>query len=361
LLNTLKEQKACHQAAFAYYKKMAETQTSFDPVMTEEWVYHALGYGDEKTASRQGARLLKYLREHLDYSNSRRVGQWILAGKKQDLADGNDAFLLNELATTLKYLGEYHEAVTYYEKALALDRKVYGNLHLHVARDLNNLGSTWRALGEPGKTLDYCRQALHILRTGSIENEHPHLTAIVLENLGTAWGGKGDFDRATDYFQQALVILRTLHGDFDPDVATALNNLGSALKNKGDSREAAGYFNQALTIDRTAYGSTHPDVATDLNNLGSAAYDLGEYANARDYYEEALILWRKIYPQGHRNIGITLFNLGEAYLALKQKAKARACFQEAHTILKKALGPEHPAVKTVAESLANAGSEESLP
>jgi tetratricopeptide (TPR) repeat protein len=348
LLSKLEDTQSCHQAAFAYYKTICEDQESIDPVLVEEWIFHALGGGEEKTASQQGSRLVKHLRERLAYRESRRVGLWITKEKKQKLSKDHDSFLLNELAFTLKSLGDYQGAIKYYKQALSIDRGIFGEADLNVARDLNNLGTTWRALAKPEKTIEYCEHALRILRTKDLESKHPNFAGTVLHNIGSAWEGKGEYEKAIEYYKQALVILKNFLGDNHPDVAITLNNLGSAWNNLGNHQKAAEYFKQALSIDLSVFGKVHPDVATDLNNLGAVCYDQGDYRKSIEYYEEALTIWRKIYQEKHQNIAATLYNLGEAYFALDQKEKAKKCFEEAYPILKELLGPKHPALEDVA-------------
>lgn len=347
LLSQFKDPQSCHQAAAAYYKTICEGQESIDPILVEEWIFHALGGGEEKTASEQGGRLVKHLRERLAYPESRRVGLWITKEKKQELFDHYDSFLLNELAATLKTLGDYPEAIKYYEQALAIDRKIYGKEHLNTARDLNNLGTTWRALGEPGKAIEYCEEALKIVKSGDFASEHPSFTGTVLDNLGSAWDGKGDYKKAIEYYEQALTIWKKEYGERHPYVAISLNNLGSAWNNLENHQKAAAYFKQALAIDLSVFGKMHPDVATDLNNLGAVSHDLGDYQKAIEYYKEALTIWWKIYQEKHQNIAATLNNMGKTHLALEQKQEAQKCFDEAHEILKELLGPEHPFTKAV--------------
>jgi tetratricopeptide (TPR) repeat protein len=349
LLFQLKDPQSCHQAAFVYYETICKQQESFDPVLVEEQIFHALGGGEEKTASEQGGTLVKHLRERLTYPESRRVGLWITKEKKQELSDHHDSFLLNELAATLKTLGDYPEAIRYYEQALAIDRRVYGSEHLDVARDLNNLGMAWRALGEPGKAIQYCEQALHIVRTGYFESKHPNFAATVLDNLGSAWGGKCEYDKAIEFYEQSLAIWKKEYGERHPHVAITLNNLGSAWNNSGNHHKAVELFKQALAIDLSIYGKIHPDAATDLNNLGAVSHDLGDYQKAIEYYEEALTIWRKIYQEKHQNIAATLNNLGKTHIALEQKQEAKKCFDEAYEILKELLGPEHPFTKAVGQ------------
>jgi tetratricopeptide (TPR) repeat protein len=345
LLSQLKNPQSCHQAAFAYYKTICEGQESIDPLLVEEWIFHALGSGEEKTASQQGGILVKHLRERLAYLESRRVGLWITEEKKQEFSDHHDSFLLNELAATLKTLGEYRDAIKYYEHAVTIDRRVYGKEHFNVARDLNNLGSAWRALGEPVKAIEYYEQALRIVRAGDLKSKYPNFLGLVLDNLGSAWSGKGYYDIAIEYYEKTLNAWEKEYGERHPHVAITLNNLGSAWNHLGNQQKAAELFKQALAIDLSVFGKVHPDVATDLNNLGAVSYDLGDYRKAIEYYEEALTMWWKIYRERHQNIAVTLYNLGKAYFALNQKGKAKKCFEEAHAIFKDLFGPEHAAAK----------------
>lgn len=350
LFSNLKDTQSCHQAAFAYYKKVCETRQVFDPILVEEWIFHALGCGEEKTASDQGGRLVKHLREHLEFKESRRVGLWLLERKIQQSSNKYDAFLLNETALTLKNLGEYQEAVKYYDHALDIDRSVYGESHYIIARDLNNLGSAWLSFGEPAKALDYFEQALRIVREFN-GDKHPGIAGTTLNNLGSAWSGKGDYDKAVDYFEQALINWDKVYGEKHPNVAITLNNLGAACNASGNQKEAVEYYKQALSIDRSVYGNTHPEVAADLNNLGENCYDKKDYNKAIEYCKEALSIWRKIYGEMHPNAAATLVNLGKVYLALEQKEKAKKYFEKAYVIFKEMLGAEHPHTTSAADCL----------
>jgi hypothetical protein len=47
------------------------------------------------------------------------------------------------LGLILITLGRYHEAITYHEKALAIDQKILGEENTSVVTDYNNLGAAW--------------------------------------------------------------------------------------------------------------------------------------------------------------------------------------------------------------------------
>jgi hypothetical protein len=106
VLTELDNINLCQQAAYAYYKKICESNDRFDPILVEEWIFHALGCGEEDTASEQGGRLVSHLRERLAFRESRRVGEWVLEGKTRELATEHDAYLLNELGGTIDNLGQ---------------------------------------------------------------------------------------------------------------------------------------------------------------------------------------------------------------------------------------------------------------
>ncbi len=299
LLTDLEEHhfQSCHEAAFAYYKKICEPTDHFDPILVEEWIFHALGCGEEDVASRQGGRLVKHLRERLAFQESVRVGQWVLAEKKRGLSTEPDAFLLNAFAFTIDNLGEHHKAIDYFQQALNIFKEVYGEKHQYVAAALNNLGGAWRALGEPSKAIDYYEQALTIDRTVSGE-EHPDV-AVDLNNLGSAWYALGEHRKAIDYFQQALAIDRAVYGEEHPSVAIRLNNLGSAWKALGELGKAIDYHQQALTIDRKVFGEEHPNVARDLNNLGAVYFEMEQKKKAKEYFEKAYAIFKKFFGEEH--------------------------------------------------------------
>ncbi|MCP4155980.1 MAG: tetratricopeptide repeat protein, partial [bacterium] len=162
------QKTTCHRAAFNYYKEVCEAldkEDSYDSEGVEEWIYHALGCGEEETASKEGNKLVGYLRENLAYRESLRVGEWVLAekeAKKQVLATEFDALLLNELGFTVFTMGDNGKAIGYFEQALKIDRDVFGNKHPNVARELNNLGTVYFHLGQKEKATDYLQQAYDI-------------------------------------------------------------------------------------------------------------------------------------------------------------------------------------------------------
>jgi tetratricopeptide (TPR) repeat protein len=81
-------------------------------------------------------------------------------------------------------IGDYQTAIEYLELALASDVKTYGEDHLFVARDRNNLGRAWGLLGEYQKAIEYYALALEICET-MLGKDHPN-TQLVHRHLADA-------------------------------------------------------------------------------------------------------------------------------------------------------------------------------
>ena len=152
--------------------------------------------------------------------------------------------LLNAAARYLRNSAVLSEARVILERALKIDEAAYGADHPSVARDVNNLGS-------------------------------------VLKDLG-------DLTGARQCFERAIKIAEAACGADHPSVGTMVSNLGAVLKELGDLAGARQCLERALKIDEVAYGTDHPSVTTDVNNLGSVLNDLGDLAGAQQCFERAL-------------------------------------------------------------------------
>lgn len=67
---------------------------------------------------------------------------------------------LSDYGIHLQTLGKIHEAIDFYEKALAIDLKEKGQEHLLVERHWNKLGAVWYALGDHEQAVEYYQKAL---------------------------------------------------------------------------------------------------------------------------------------------------------------------------------------------------------
>jgi CHAT domain-containing protein len=236
---------------------------------------------------------------------------------KERYPDGHTrlAFNLNDLGTLRQAMGEYGKALTFCEQALAMRQKLYPKErypdgHADLGESLSNLGVLFQVMGEYGKALTFCEQAL-AMRQKLYPKErypdgHPDL-ASSLSNLGDLLGAIWECEKALTCYERALAMCLKLYPkerypDGHPDLARSLNHLGALLQVKWEYERALPYFKEALAMCERLYPVArfpdgHPALATSWRTLGGVLRLRGEYGPARACYDKALAMCRALYPE----------------------------------------------------------------
>ena len=192
------------------------------------------------------------LRAELEPILERKTGKKIEVPK---VGEKTAAFWCNKGAS-LAALGQYAEAISCYDQALAINSP--------FAKVWNNKGIALEALGRFAEAIGCFDQALAIdPRYGS-----------AWQNKGAVLDALGRHAEAIGCFDQALAI--------DPRDAQALNNKGNALTALGRREEAIGCFDKALAIDQRYVGA--------WNNKGFSLAALGRREEAINCYNQALAI-----------------------------------------------------------------------
>jgi tetratricopeptide (TPR) repeat protein len=172
-------------------------------------------------------------------------------------------------------LGNYTQAITYLDKALAIDP--------HDVDALNNKGGTLMDLGNYTEAIPYLERALAIDPNYKWALDNKGLTLADLEN----------YTGAITYYDKALAI--------DPKYENALYNKGYDLAALGNYTEAISYYDKALAIN--------PNDTYALDNKGLALDNLGNHTGAIIYYDKALAI-NPNDTYALDNKGVALDNLG---------------------------------------------------
>ncbi|MCG6551667.1 MAG: tetratricopeptide repeat protein [Candidatus Magnetominusculus sp. LBB02] len=269
-----------------------------------------------------------------------------LAAPPSDLENRLLSQLYKELGSLYLHLGTkegLERGMDYYDKALNIDIKIYGDEHQAVADDYNNIGSAWDSMGEYKKALEFYDKSLEIKL--KVYGEHHPTVATGYNNIGLAWDSMGDSKKALEFFDKALTIHLKVYGEDHQAVATGYNNIGLAWDSMGDSKKALEFFDKALTIHLKVYGGHHPNVATGYNNIGLAWDSMGEYKKALEFYDKALKIDLKVYGENHPNVATKYNNIGLAWDRMGEYKKALEFYDRALKILNKVYGDNHPHVR----------------
>jgi tetratricopeptide (TPR) repeat protein len=229
-----------------------------------------------------------------------------------------------------------------YKELIEVSRKLTNHISSQTKRlCLNQIGNSYRNLGNIKKAIEYYQQALQFTReTGDRNGE-----GAALGNMGNAYDSLGQYERAIDFHQQHLTIAQEI-GDSPEErlrqrngEGNALGNLGIAYSSLGQYERAIDFHQQYLTIAREIGDSPEERLrqrngeGAALGNLGVAYDSLGQYERAIDCHQQYLTIAREIGDrQGEGN---ALCNTGETQLKLHQYPEsltnsqaALAIFQE---------------------------------
>ena len=271
--------------------------------------------------------------------------------------------LLNKVGLYLKGRAQFNEAKTAYERALKIDKEVYGPdfNHPDVARTLGNIGNTLRQKGDLDEAQSVFEKVLLIFKeVYGQDSNHPEV-ARTLMNLGSVLYQKGDLNGAKLAQEKALSIYREVYGQDsnDPEVARTLMNHGNVLAQEGDLDGAKLAYEKALSIDKEVYGqdSNHPEVARTLMNLGNVLAQEGDLDGAKLAYEKALSIDKEVYGQdsNHPEVARTLMNLGNVLAQEGDLDGAKLAYEKALSIFKEIYSPDanHPDVALTLMNLGN--------
>jgi tetratricopeptide (TPR) repeat protein len=213
----------------------------------------------------------------------------------------------------------------YYRQAIALlhDKTIKAAQELGdetlISKYQSNLGTNLATIGEYDNALDYYQKALAI----SQNSEDTVGEVFDLGNIGHVYLLQQRYDEAIKYLKDILVIVQ------NPIEANALNNLGVAYENKMELETAKVHYQSALEI---AEKNEELNVLKGeiLGNLGNIERKEGKYQQAHEHLQQALDIFRDV--DYTLKIGEALGNRGLVFLAEANYQEALQHVEEAEKI-----------------------------
>jgi len=311
-----KPDTADHAQALLYqgllYAKM-ENYGQALPVMEEAVeIFEILEAEKEKTTAM--ANLGTVLENSAEYERALMFfGSAAASGKQRDKLDiAADQYRNMGRIYDLR-LNRYMVAITYYQKALSLYKD--SEDHLKTAESLLNIGRCYRFLGDFDQAKTYYEKAEGL--AGSIPHSRRLMAEIIMEKANSAWFS-ASYEEAFR-MQRKVLEMATEYGM--PDVKVlALNTSGLIWWALGNNKKAMWELNHALTIaDENKI--RRDEIATTYNNIGLVFRETGQYQNALDAFDKALSIDREIKSRWAiaydlRNKGLTLLRMGNAEQSL---------------------------------------------
>lgn len=246
----------------------------------------------------------------------------VIDESKLGAADGLRCELLARMARMRTQIGQMELARADLQKALLL-LEHFDDL-TRRSRVLDSLAITNYYAGDYPEATALAKESLSL----SEKSDNADGVAFSLNFLGSCAKAQGDYNACRDFFERAASAYRAMNDEIGAGMV--LNNLGNLLQVQGDYLGAQKYYvdaSEILKAQNHAHGA-----ATTLVNAGKLALRREDYETARRLLEEGLGMKRKINDQ--RGEAIALAALGDVALSTNAEKEAeerlRAALELAH-------------------------------
>ncbi|XP_013393438.1 uncharacterized protein LOC106161121 [Lingula anatina] len=288
---------------------------------------------DKKTALLQGSLFLIacIFQSVFLYPEALTILQMLeLRDEKYFLFEGIGPIIYVKIGEVLQGMGNYKEALTYYERYLKILKEIFGEKHPCVAEVYINIGGVLKSMGHYTEALKYYEKNLEVLG-----EEHPDIATTYL-NIGNVLCAMGKYAEALTYYEKCLETQKKKVGEKHPAIGWTYSNIGSALRDMGKYTEALTYYEKFLEITKEILGEKHPGTCRAYHNIGNVLCDMGKYPEALTYYKKYLEIMKEIPVVGEENPdnGTTYQNIGVAHCGMGKYAEALAYFQKSLEIRK---------------------------
>lgn len=211
----------------------------------------------------------------------------------------DDAVALLGMAKAKVMLGAYSESMNLTLRALDIINKNEIVASAYIASAYATIGVVYYGMGDIKLSEEYLRKALAINKK-IYGNCHPEI-AKNLNNIGVLLIEK-DTTMAINCFTEAIGICTFLYGNVYPFLTNCYINLGRVYKKEGDIKKAIEYYEKSLSLSIYLYGETHQSLSTTYDVLGVAYCECSDYVKSLDCLKKALNLYEKYLPSNHHNI-----------------------------------------------------------
>jgi tetratricopeptide (TPR) repeat protein/tRNA A-37 threonylcarbamoyl transferase component Bud32 len=223
------------------------------------------------------------------------------AGLTNQLADQPEveAAVRATIGRAYHRLGVATDARAHLERALALQRSIFGAESEQVAETLKECAWSCFEQSQFQQAEIYAREALDICRQRRVSDLRIISTLLVLHRILKV---EGRWAEATTITDEALSIAGKSPNIEFPDVASMLHGQAEMRNDQSRFTEAEALAQRAVAMHRRLRGQGHPETAWALFSLGVAQRGQQKLAESEAALREALTIFSKYYSAGHKSV-----------------------------------------------------------
>ncbi|MEM6991840.1 MAG: serine/threonine-protein kinase [Myxococcota bacterium] len=248
-----------------------------------------------------------------------------------------EAFGQQQLGELLLDQGASAEALTAYERALALRTEVLGRDAPSVAKSLERIAVLHGRSGNYDLAKSTIAEAVAI--TERLRGTNHPLVVSLLQSSAIMHGRTGDYAGAAERFERALAVRLAIDGRETRSTARLRINLATAAKSLGRLEEAENHLASARATVEAALGPKSARVADVVHALGSIRSKQKRNDEAMALFREAIGIYEAALGPEHPTLGTFQYNLATELQRSGRFAEAKDGFERSLAIRKKADAP----------------------
>ena len=164
----------------------------------------------------------------------------------------------------------------------------------------HQLGAIKDELGEYEEALVYYNKDLQITENSLRKNDSN--LVISYNNIGNVHARMGNYDEALAAYQKVLAIKEQTSSAKSLDLATCYNNIGNVHAQMNDNVNALSSHEKAHAILQELLPTNHPNLATSHFNIGLLYEQADNYSKAQKSYERAVDIGQRALPLNHPDL-----------------------------------------------------------
>ena len=219
---------------------------------------------------------------------------------------------------------DYISAISYFEKALPLYIKAYGEKHIYTGDVYYMLGVSFHQTKSYDKSIENYSLALEIYKkTFGMDSLD---VASAFESIGLVLYDIERYDDAISYHQKALEIRQKLLPPDHEKIATSYYNLAINYEVKAEYDASLAFFQKSLELRIKCYGENNAETATTYDSIGRLYYFKGNYNEALLNYSKALDIYEELYGENSFEAWNVFSNIAGVYCVLQDYENALSIY-----------------------------------
>jgi len=236
------------------------------------------------------------------------------------------AVLLEEMGRSFRQMGQPDRAIGYMQDSLRIQRRLYGTDDARMGLILTELAIVLRENSRFEESDRIFAEALSVSRRAHGQRTYPD--AKLLVELGRLEMLRSNTQQAREHFTRGLELIRELRGPKDPEVGAVLVELSNVSVWADDLEQAEKTATEAVEIYKSA-PQYHPDRVMADFRLAEILMYRGRIDRAAPLFERALAAQRILYGSNNDIVADTLGSLAQVRIAQGNVKDAEALIREA--------------------------------